>query len=160
MLKTNRVFSNHLLRVRGSQPKTESCFRLEAALRFSFGMEKLQKHGQATAAVQSCGAKSCSMTRTRIEPMSSPWKGDVLAAWLTGLVAEVGFEPTTCRVWTGRSSQLSYSAIAKIEDSLKPCWNIISRQRAKVKMFCKDFRIFGDFSFFGEETDEILQLRE
>ena len=27
------------------------------------------------------------------------------------MVAEVGFEPTTFRVWTGRSSQLSYTAI-------------------------------------------------
>ena len=101
------------------------------------------------------------VTRGGIEPPLQPWKGRVLTSWPTSrMVAEVGFEPTTCRVWTGRSSQLSYSAIAKIEDSLKPCWNIISRQRAKVKMFCKDFRIFGDFSFFGEETDEILQLRE
>ena len=27
------------------------------------------------------------------------------------MVAEIGLEPTTCRVWTGCSSQLSYSAI-------------------------------------------------
>ena len=52
------------------------------------------------------------VTRRRIELLLPPWKGGVLAAWPTGLlVAEVGFEPTTDRVWTGYSSQLSYSAI-------------------------------------------------
>ena len=50
------------------------------------------------------------VTRTRIELVLPPWKGGVLAAWPTGLVAEVGLEPTTIRVWTERSSQLSYSA--------------------------------------------------
>ena len=28
------------------------------------------------------------------------------------MVAAIGFEPMTCRVWTGRSSQLSYAAIS------------------------------------------------
>ena len=44
------------------------------------------------------------VTRTGIEPMLQPWKGRVLTAWPTGLVAEMGFEPMTCRVWTGCSS--------------------------------------------------------
>ena len=53
------------------------------------------------------------VTRTGIEPVLPPWKGGVLAAWPTSriMVAEVGFEPTTIRVWTERSSQLSYSAM-------------------------------------------------
>ena len=53
------------------------------------------------------------VTRTGIEPVLPPWKGGVLAAWPTSriVVAEVGFEPTTIRVWTERSSQLSYSAM-------------------------------------------------
>ena len=51
------------------------------------------------------------VTPTRIELVSPPWKGDVLTSWPRGLmVAVVGFEPTTCRVWTGRSGQLSYTA--------------------------------------------------
>ena len=62
------------------------------------------------------------VTRTRIELVLPPWKGGVLAAWPPGrllggcskknrpLVAEVGLEPTTLRVWTECSSQLSYSA--------------------------------------------------
>ena len=58
------------------------------------------------------------VTRTGIEPMFSPWEGDVLASWPTGLVAEVGFEPTTCRVWTECSSQLSYSAIFVLSHTL------------------------------------------
>ena len=62
---------------------------------------------------------NCLVTRTRIELVLPPWKGGVLTAWppgLTpnpigsGLVAEVGLEPTTLRVWTECSSQLSYSA--------------------------------------------------
>ena len=46
------------------------------------------------------------VTRTGIEPMLQPWKGRVLTAWPTGhyMVAEMGFEPMTCRVWTGCSS--------------------------------------------------------
>ena len=52
------------------------------------------------------------VTRTGIEPMIPPWKGDVLTSWPTGhMVAAVGFEPTTNRVWTEYSSQLSYAAI-------------------------------------------------
>ena len=52
------------------------------------------------------------VTRTGIEPMIPPWKGDVLTSWPTGhVVAAVGFEPTTNRVWTEYSSQLSYAAI-------------------------------------------------
>ena len=51
------------------------------------------------------------VTRSRIELLLPPWKGGVLTAWPTGLVAEVGLEPTTYRVWTDCSSQLSYSAI-------------------------------------------------
>ena len=52
------------------------------------------------------------VTRTGIEPMLQPWKGRVLTAWPTGrMVAEVGLEPTTYRVWTDCSSQLSYSAM-------------------------------------------------
>ena len=56
------------------------------------------------------------VTRTGIEPMFPPWKGGVLTAWPTGLimVAAVGLEPTTCRVWTGCSSQLSYAAISYV----------------------------------------------
>ena len=51
------------------------------------------------------------VTRTGIEPVLPPWKGGVLAAWPSGrLVAEIGLEPTTLRVWTECSSQLSYSA--------------------------------------------------
>ena len=52
------------------------------------------------------------MTRTGIEPMLQPWKGRVLTAWPTGrLVAGIGLEPMTYRVWTDCSSQLSYPAI-------------------------------------------------
>ena len=54
------------------------------------------------------------VTRRRIELLLPPWKGGVLAAWPTGLVAEVGLEPTTIRVWTERSSQLSYSATSAL----------------------------------------------
>ena len=54
------------------------------------------------------------VTRTGIEPMIPPWKGDVLTSWPTGhVVAAVGFEPTTNRVWTEYSSQLSYAATIK-----------------------------------------------
>ena len=52
------------------------------------------------------------VTRTGIEPILPPWKGGVLTFWPTGLVAEIGLEPMTYRVWTGCSSQLSYSAIS------------------------------------------------
>ena len=53
------------------------------------------------------------VTRTRIELVLPPWKGGVLTAWPPGrLVAEIGLEPTTLRVWTECSSQLSYSAIS------------------------------------------------
>ena len=52
------------------------------------------------------------VTRTGIEPMIPPWKGSVLTSWPTGhIIAAVGFEPTTNRVWTEYSSQLSYAAI-------------------------------------------------
>ena len=60
------------------------------------------------------------VTRTGIEPVLPPWKGGVLTAWPPGrecapdwerMVAVVGFEPTTLRVWTACSSQLSYTAI-------------------------------------------------
>ncbi len=52
------------------------------------------------------------VTRTRIELVIPPWKGGVLTAWPTGLmVAAVGLEPTTLRVWTECSGQLSYAAI-------------------------------------------------
>ena len=52
------------------------------------------------------------VTRTRIELVLPPWKGGVLTAWPPGhMVAEIGLEPTTLRVWTECSSQLSYSAI-------------------------------------------------
>ena len=52
------------------------------------------------------------VTPTGIEPVLPPWKGDVLTAWPRSriLVAAVGFEPTTCRVWTGRYNHLSYAA--------------------------------------------------
>ena len=53
------------------------------------------------------------MTRGRIELPLPPWKGGVLAAWPTGLVAGIGLEPMTYRVWTGCSSQLSYPAILR-----------------------------------------------
>ena len=52
------------------------------------------------------------VTRTRIELVLPPWKGGVLTSWPPGhMVAAVGFEPTTNRVWTEYSSQLSYAAI-------------------------------------------------
>ena len=64
------------------------------------------------------------VTPTRIELVLPPWKGDVLTAWPRSriysvrtessyriVVAAVRFEPTTCRVWTGRYNQLSYAAI-------------------------------------------------
>ena len=55
---------------------------------------------------------NCLVTRTRIELVLPPWKGGVLTAWPPGrMVAEIGLEPTTPRVWTECSSQLSYSAI-------------------------------------------------
>ena len=56
------------------------------------------------------------VTRTRIELVLPPWKGGVLTAWPPGhiLVAATGLEPVTFRVWTGRSSQLSYAAIIAV----------------------------------------------
>ena len=76
------------------------------------------------------------VTPTGFEPMLPPWKGDVLTAWPRGLikfyifnflfgfpkelfvmVAAVRFEPTTCRVWTGRYNQLSYAAILRFVPS-------------------------------------------
>ena len=55
------------------------------------------------------------VTRTGIEPMIPPWKGSVLTSWPTGhIIAAVGFEPTTNRVWTEYSSQLSYAAILDV----------------------------------------------
>ena len=52
------------------------------------------------------------VTPTRFELVSPPWKGDVLTTWPRGrMVAAMGFEPMTCRVWTGCSGQLSYAAI-------------------------------------------------
>ena len=76
------------------------------------------------------------VTRTGIEPVLPPWKGGVLAAWPPGqtmatvvaMVAEVGFEPTTFRVWTERSSQLSYSAMPSLERCRSvDCSTIIAR---------------------------------
>ena len=52
------------------------------------------------------------VTRTRFELVLPPWKGGVLGLLTTGpLVAVIGFEPMTLRVWTACSSQLSYTAI-------------------------------------------------
>ena len=44
------------------------------------------------------------VTRTGIEPMLPPWKGGVLTAWPTGLVAATWLEQVTDRVWTGYST--------------------------------------------------------
>ena len=80
---------------------------------------------------------TCLVTPTGFEPMIPPWKGGVLTAWPRGrillyiiyrfktwaleqcyhLVAAVRFEPTTCRVWTGRYNQLSYAAILRFVPS-------------------------------------------
>ena len=76
------------------------------------------------------------VTRTRIELVLPPWKGGVLAAWPTGLVAEVGLEPTTIRVWTERSSQLSYSAILMRSFYVERL-NIISQSICFVNSFLK-----------------------
>ena len=81
------------------------------------------------------------MTRTGIEPVLPPWQGGALAAWPPGrkmdngkwkmesssrpphhyirnpMVAVVGLEPTTLRVWTECSSQLSYTAVSTVCNS-------------------------------------------
>ena len=95
------------------------------------------------------------VTRTRIELVLPPWKGGVLAAWPTGLVAEVGLEPTTIRVWTERSSQLSYSATSAwilYHSSLLlsiPFSNIFSKNAKKLKIFFVALIfLFDCFPFF------------
>ena len=74
------------------------------------------------------------MTRTGIEPMIPPWKGDVLTSWPTGhMVAAVGFEPTTNRVWTEYSSQLSYAATNKHRRHLRLNYYITKCKKSQVK---------------------------
>ena len=87
------------------------------------------------------------VTRTGIEPMLQPWKGRVLTAWPTGqiVVAEVGFEPTTFRVWTERSSQLSYPAMWSEQAFLAWRSDIISQRGELVKPFFEIFLIFFAF---------------
>ena len=79
------------------------------------------------------------VTRRRIELLLLPWKGGVLTSWPTGLVAEVGLEPTTCRVWTECSSQLSYSAIHQTLHYYSRCFFVCQHL----------FDDFFLFSFFG-----------
>ena len=77
-----------------------------------FIKETQQKQNSVPYGTLLCSTICRLVTRTGIEPMLPPWKGGVLTAWPTGhnLVAVVGFEPTTLRVWTECSSQLSYTA--------------------------------------------------
>ena len=46
---------------------------------------------------------------TGIEPVSSPWKGDILAFVLYPLVGETGLEPATSRSQSARASHLRHS---------------------------------------------------
>ena len=85
------------------------------------------------------------VTRSRIELLLPPWKGGVLTAWPTGLVAGIGLEPMTYRVWTGCSSQLSYPA--KITNA----WILYHTFPCLSTLFFKKIKIFCgfEFSFFS-----------
>ena len=67
----------------------------------------------------------------------------------TSLVATVGFEPTTCRVWTGCSSQLSYVAI-----------NLNNTYYNRYFLFCQVLFKFFCFLFWGVSLLCILHFKD
>ena len=89
------------------------------------------------------------VTRGRIELPLPPWKGGVLTAWPTGLVAGIGFEPMTYRVWTGCSSQLSYPAADL---------NIISQKYPLVNTFFQKISLFWQLFYFPLYHTAVLCL--
>ncbi len=88
--------------------RAKRCLRLARTSGF------VPKHGEQSKKQNSFRCSVFLVTRAGIEPTIPPWKGDVLTSWPTGLmyinaiqrcfylVATGGFEPPTCRVWTGR----------------------------------------------------------
>ena len=93
---------------------------LEVPPRFELGIRVLQTHALPLG-YGTIGDPYESWTRY------SAVKGRRLSRLTNGpfMVAAVGFEPTTCRVWTGRSGQLSYAAI-KVALKLYPLTDLKS----------------------------------
>ena len=121
--------------------------RLGVRSSISFGWQTNKKDSTAFAVLSFCPL----VTRSRIELLLPPWKGGVLAAWPTGLVAGIGLEPMTYRVWTGCSSQLSYPARftnARILYHKLVCLSIL---------FWKIFAFFQLFFWFARVYDNYLQ---
>ena len=67
-------------------------------------------------------------------------KGPILFC-LRIVVAAVGFEPTTCRVWTGRYNQLSYAAISFF------CGKKVNRVVAEAGFEPRDLRVMSPMSY-------------
>ena len=139
-------------------PRSKLCLRHRATMRL--GRERAAARGSRNKikkgthfCVPSCGDPDGN--RTRVTAV----KGRCLSRLTTGpklrqlcfvaVVAEVGFEPTTFRVWTERSSQLSYSAMLRIDRETRSRWLLdyyITRFficqylfSKKLKFFCRNF---------------------
>ena len=74
-----------------------------------------------------------------IEPTTSAWEADILPLnYACILVETVGLEPTTFRMWSERSNQLSYASIVRSQGNNDI---IIARLAGNVKSSCQKFHV-------------------
>ena len=79
---------------------------------------------------------------------------------MTIMVAEVGFEPTTSRLWASRAARLLYSAVCPPRDCRADIGGILGKERKRerfdlgiafrlclIPLYQDSFGIFGGFAF-------------